>query len=157
MSVERGVNYFDVAPSYGNAQEKLGPALEPYRKNCFLACKTAKRQRAAAEAEFKRSFELLRTDWFDLYQLHSISDVAKDVDAVFVSGGVMDMLIDAKKSGRVRHLGFSAHSIEAAVAALDRYEFDSVLFPVNFATYYEGNFGPQIMPRPWRRAPRGWH
>lgn len=147
MAIEKGINYFDVAPTYGNAQERLGPALEPYRKDCFLACKTAKRERAAAEAEFKQSLSLLRTDHFDLFQLHAISDVAKDVDAVFAAGGLMDMLIAAKKAGQVRHLGFSAHSIEAATAALDRYDFDSVLFPVNFATYYAGNFGPQIMAK----------
>lgn len=145
--VERGVNYFDVAPSYGNAQEKLGPALEPYRKNAFLACKTGQRTRAGAEAELKKSLETLRTDYFDLYQLHAINDPARDVDAVFAKGGAMEVFIEAKKSGRVRHLGFSAHSIEAALAAMDRYEFDSVLFPVNFANYDKGHFGPQIMAK----------
>ena len=66
-AVERGVNYFDVAPSYGNAEEKLGPALEPYRKDVFLACKTGQRTAEGAQTEFDRSLELLRTDHFDLY------------------------------------------------------------------------------------------
>jgi len=147
LSVERGVNYFDVAPNYGDAQEKLGPALQPYRKNCFLSCKTARRDRASAEADLKRSFELLRTDWFDLYQLHAISNVARDVDAAFMKGGVMELLIEGRKDGRFRHLGFSAHSIEAAMAALDRYDFDSVMFPVNFTSWFKGDFGPQIMEK----------
>lgn len=59
----------------------------------------------------------------------------------------METFIEAKKSGQVRHLGFSAHSVEAALAAMDRFDFDSILFPVNFATYYAGHFGPQIMEK----------
>jgi len=145
--VERGVNYFDVAPSYGDAEDKLGPAIEPYRKEIFLACKTGKRTRAEAAAELECSLQKLRTDHFDLYQLHAVTDVAKDIDAVFSKGGAMETLIAAKKSGQVRHLGFSAHSVEAAFAAMDRFDFDSILFPVNFATYYEGHFGPQIMEK----------
>ena len=145
--VERGVNYFDVAPSYGNAEEKLGPALEPYRKDCFLACKTTQRTSTGAAAELQHSLATLRTDYFDLYQLHAVTDVGKDIDAVFARGGAMETFIAAKKSGRVRHLGFSAHSVEAALSAMDRYDFDSILFPVNFANYHTGNFGPQIMAR----------
>lgn len=145
--VERGVNYFDVAPSYGDAQEKLGPALEPYRKNAFLACKSGQRTAKGVEAELKKSLKTLRTNYFDLYQLHAVTDVAQDIDAVFARGGAMEYLIEAKRSGVVRHLGFSAHSVEAAFAAMDRFAFDSILFPVNFATYYTGNFGPQIMEK----------
>ncbi len=145
--VERGVNYFDVAPQYGDAQEKLGPALEPYRKNVFLACKTAERTASGAADDLKRSLEILRTDYFDLYQLHGVTDVSNDIDRAFAKGGAMETLIEAKKSGRVRHLGFSAHSVEAAFAAMDRFAFDSILFPVNFSTYHAGNFGPQIMDR----------
>ncbi|HWP40463.1 MAG TPA: aldo/keto reductase [Tepidisphaeraceae bacterium] len=145
QAVEKGVNYFDVAPSYGDAEVKLGPALRPYRKDVFLACKTAQRTRQAAEEEMKRSLQRLHTDYFDLYQLHAITDVKKDVDAAFASGGVMELLIQARKEGRIRHIGFSAHSVEATLAALDRFEFDSVLIPINFATFYKGNFGPQMI------------
>ena len=144
-AVERGVNYFDVAPTYGDAEVILGPALEPYRKNVFLACKTTQRKREGAEAELKRSLERLRTDHFDLYQLHGIWSVKKDVDVAFGKGGAMEVLIEAKKSGQVRHIGFSAHSVEAALAAMDRYDFDSALFPINFACYFKGNFGPQVI------------
>ena len=101
-AIERGVNYFDVAPSYGDAELKLGPALEPYRKNVFLACKSTGRNRAALEAEFNKSLEHMRTDHFDLYQLHALVDVKKDVDAVFAKGSAMDFLIAAKKEGRVK-------------------------------------------------------
>jgi aryl-alcohol dehydrogenase-like predicted oxidoreductase len=146
-AVERGVNYFDVAPSYGNAEERLGRALAPFRKDCFLACKTECRDAAAAKVEIAHSFEHLKTDYFDLYQLHAIRDVKKDVDAVFASGGVMEMMIALKKSGQLRHLGFSAHSLEAALAAMDRYDFDSILLPVNFASYFHGHFGPTVIAK----------
>jgi aryl-alcohol dehydrogenase-like predicted oxidoreductase len=146
-SVERGINYFDVAPSYGDAEVQLGPALEPYRNDVFLACKTGHRDRDGAEAEFKQSLERLRTDYFDLYQLHALNDVNDDVDAAFAGDGVMGMVIEAKKAGQIRHVGFSAHSVEAALVAMDRYDFDSILFPFNFAMYYEGNFGPTVLAR----------
>ena len=144
-AVEKGVNYFDVAPSYGDAEVKLGPALEPYRKGVFLACKTGQRRREGAETELHESFKRLRTDYFDLYQLHAITDVEKDVEAVFAKGGAMEVFVEAKKQGQIRHLGFSAHSEEAALAAMNRYDFDSILFPVNFTTFYKGRFGPRVL------------
>jgi len=142
---EKGVNYFDVAPTYGNAELKLGPALEPYRKKVFLACKTGQRKRDGAAAELKESLKRLRTDYFDLYQLHAITDVKKDVDTVFAKGGAMEVFIEARKQGQIRYLGFSAHSEEAALTAMERYDFDSILFPINFATFYKGNFGPKVI------------
>lgn len=142
---ERGVNYYDVAPTYGDAELKLGPALEPYRKKVFLACKTTERRREGASAELKESLKRLRTDYLDLYQLHAITDIKKDVDTVFAKGGAMEVFLEAKKQGQVRHLGFSAHSEEAALAAMERYDFDSILFPVNFATFYKGSFGPKVI------------
>ena len=142
---EKGVNYFDVAPTYGNAEFKLGPALEPHRKKVFLACKTTQRRREGAAAELKESFKRLRTNYFDLYQLHAITDVKKDVDTVFSKGGAMEVFTEARKQGRIRYLGFSAHSEEAALAAMDRYDFDSILFPINFATFYKGSFGAKVI------------
>lgn len=144
-AIEKGVNYFDVAPSYGDAELKLGPALEPYRKNVFLACKTEQRTKDGAGAELKESLQRLRTDHVDLYQLHAITDVQKDVDAAFAKGGAMETFLEAKKQGRVRYLGFSAHSEEAALAAMDRYDFDSILLPINFATFYKSGFGPRVI------------
>ena len=147
QAYERGVNYYDVAPGYGNAEEKLGPALEPYRKDVFLACKTEKREYTAAKQDFERSLERLRTDYFDLYQLHAITDVQKDVKRAFAEDGVMKLLQEEKKNGRIRYLGFSAHSHEAALEAMERFDFDSVLFPVNFAGYLQGAFSPEVIER----------
>jgi len=144
-AVEKGVNYFDVAPSYCDAELRLGPALEPYRKSVFLACKTERRTKEGAAAELKESLQRLRTDHVDLYQLHAISDVQKDVDTAFGKDGAMEAFLEAKKQGRIRYIGFSAHSEEAALAAMDRYDFDSVLFPINFATFYKSSFGPRVI------------
>ena len=144
-AVEKGVNYFDVAPTYGDAEVKLGPALSPYRSQSFLACKTTRRDRNGASEELERSLQRLKTDHLDLYQLHAITDVAEDVDAAFAKGGAMEVFVEAKKSQRVRYLGFSAHSEEAALAAMDRYDFDSILFPVNFACLMKGGFGESVI------------
>jgi len=146
---ERGVNYYDVAPSYGKteAETKLGPALEPYRKNAFLACKTTQREYSAAKKEFEASLKHLKTDYFDLFQLHAITEVEKDVNRSFADDGVMKLLLEEKKRGRIRYLGFSAHSHAAALEAMKRYDFDSVLFPVNFAGYLKGDFSPEVIQR----------
>jgi len=142
-SYELGVNYYDVAPSYGNAEERLGPALKPYRKNCFLACKTGKRDAEGAQKELENSLRLMQTDHFDLYQLHALSSV-EQVEQVFAPGGAMEVFEKAKKDGKVKYLGFSAHSVDAAMLAMKNYAFDSILFPINFACWNAGNFGPQV-------------
>lgn len=145
QAFERGCTYYDVAPAYGNSEERMGPALEPYRKNVFLSCKTKMRDAAGCKLEMDRSFQRLRTDHFDLYQLHVLVDVKKDVDAAFMNGGAMETIIEAKKAGKIRYTGFSAHTVEAALAAMNRYDFDSVMFPLNYASFHKGNFGPSIV------------
>jgi aryl-alcohol dehydrogenase-like predicted oxidoreductase len=145
-AVDRGINYFDVAPSYGNAQERLGPALAPYRKNCFLACKTEGRTRDDSRKQLEESLRLLQTDHVDLYQFHALTKMA-DLDKVLGPGGAMETMEAAKKEGKVRHIGFSVHSAETAVAAMDRYPFDTILFPLNFVLYTQAGFGPQILKK----------
>lgn len=145
-AVDQGVNYMDVAPSYGNAQERLGPALKPYRDRCFLACKTGKRDAAGAQAELEESLRLLQTDHFDLYQLHGITKV-EDVDKALGPGGAMEVVLKAREQGKVRHIGFSAHSPEAAFRALDGFAFESALFPLNAVCMENGNFGRQILEK----------
>lgn len=145
-AVDRGVNYFDVAPSYGNAQERLGPALKPFRDTCFVACKTQQRDAEGAQRELEESFRLLQTDYFDLYQLHAITSL-EDVERVFSQGGAMEPILQAKEQGKIRYVGFSAHSEVAAHAALDRYDFDSILFPLSFPIWIKESFGPSVHQR----------
>jgi aryl-alcohol dehydrogenase-like predicted oxidoreductase len=143
-AVENGVTYFDVAPSYGNAEEMLGPALAPYRDRVFLACKTGRRDAAGAAEELDASLRLLRTDHFDLYQMHALA-TPEDVEQAFGAGGVMEAFQRARDAGKVRRLGFSAHTEAAAVAAMERFPFDSILFPINYAAWDVSDFGPRVL------------
>lgn len=143
---KRGINYFDVAPSYGNAEERLGPALEAYRDSVFLACKTGKRDAVEAEKELSRSLERLKTDHFDLYQLHGVTTL-DEVQQILGPGGALETFVRAREQGRVRFLGFSAHSEEAALALLDGFDFDSILFPFNWVCWHQGKFGPRVLEK----------
>ena len=147
-SFDRGINYFDVAPFYGNgeAEESMGRALVPYRDRIFLACKTLERSAEGAVGELDQSLSRLQTDFIDLYQFHAVTD-EDEVEEIFAPGGACEAFLKARKQGKVRYIGFSAHTVEAALAMLDRFPFDSVLFPVNFASYTKGNFGPQVIAR----------
>ncbi len=145
-SFDRGINYYDVAPSYfeGEAEQKLGVALKPYRKKVFLACKTTKRDAAGAAEELETSLKRVQTDYFDLYQFHAVSSM-KDVEEILAPGGAAETYVKARKEGKVRYLGFSAHNAEAAIALMDRFPCDSVLFPINYVCYRQGDFGPQVV------------
>lgn len=145
-SIERGVNYFDVAPSYGNgeAEERFGVALKTYRDRVFLACKTGRRDAAGAREELAASLKRLQTDHLDLYQLHGLMNVG-DVDKALGPGGAIEAFVEARKAGKVRFLGFSAHSVDAALAAIERFDFDTVLFPINWVCCLKGSFGPQVL------------
>ena len=147
-SIDNGVNYFDVAPFYGDgeAERKMGAALVPYRDRVFLACKTLERSAKGAQKDLEQSLRHLRTDHFDLYQFHCISDV-EEVEEIFAPGGALGTFLKARQQGKIRYMGFSAHSVEAALLMLGRFQFDSILFPVNFICYAQGNFGPQIMDK----------
>lgn len=146
QAIERGINYFDVAPSYGNAEERLGPALEPYRKSVYLACKTTDRTKQGAAAELRRSLQRLRTDYFDLYQFHSVRSM-EDVERILGPDGALEAVLEAQREGLVRHIGFSAHDEDAALALLERFDFASVLFPLNWVCWHRGNFGPRLLAR----------
>jgi aryl-alcohol dehydrogenase-like predicted oxidoreductase len=150
LAIDSGINYFDVAPTYGDAEVKLGPALEHYRKDVFLACKTTERGWDGARKELEQSLKNLRTDHFDLYQFHAVT-TSEDVEKIFASGGALETFLDAREEGKIRFIGFSAHSVEAAMAMMDRFDFDTILFPVNFVTWNKGNFGPQVLDKAHKR------
>lgn len=146
LAIDSGVNYFDVAPAYGNAEIMLGPALESYRRDVFLSCKTGKRTKVEAREELERSLTRMRTDHFDLYQFHNLARI-DEVNTITGASGALETFIEARKEGKIRFIGFSAHTVEAAMAMMDRFDFDTIMFPVNFASWYAGNFGPQILAR----------
>lgn len=138
-----GINYFDVSPRYGDAEERLGPPLKPYRNKVFLACKTKFRDRDGAEGDLHRSLKRLQTDHFDLYQFHSVSNL-EEVEQIFGPGGAMETFLRAKKAGKIRYLGFSAHNEQAALRMMELFAFDTILYPINCACWINGNFGPQV-------------
>ncbi len=144
-SFDRGVNYFDVAPTYfnGEAETKLGIALAPYRKKVFLACKTAERDARGSQADLERSLRRLKTDHFDLYQFHAVTKM-DEVERIFAPGGAAETFVKARRDGKVRFLGCSAHSEEAAIAMMDRIALDSILFPTNYVLFAHG-FGPRAI------------
>lgn len=119
---DRGINYFDVAPSYGDAESKLGPALVGIRDDVFLACKTGKRTRNEAAAELRESLERLQTDHFDLYQLHAVSSV-EEAQTCLAPGGALEAFQEAQDAGLVKYLGFSAHNADAAVLLMEQFPF----------------------------------
>ncbi len=145
-AIDSGVNYFDVAPTYGNAQDKLGPALVGKRKDVFLACKTENRTKDGARSLLEASLKTLKTDYFDLYQLHAVT-TTEDVENIFGTNGAFETFLKAKQEGLIKHIGFSAHSEEAAIALMDKFDFDSILFPVNWVNIINSDFGPKVITR----------
>ncbi|HXJ35528.1 MAG TPA: aldo/keto reductase [Candidatus Eisenbacteria bacterium] len=129
-ALARGVNHVDVAPSYGEAERVLGPAVARHRDHMFLACKTRERRRGKARDELHRSLERLHTDRFDLYQCHAVSD-AYDLDRILGPGGAMEAILEAREQGLVRFIGITGHHCSVLRDALARFAFDTVMFPVN--------------------------
>jgi aryl-alcohol dehydrogenase-like predicted oxidoreductase len=136
-ALDAGVNHVDVAPSYGEAERRLAPWMPRIRARIFLGCKTRERTREAAKAELHRSLERLGVDRLDLYQLHAVSKLA-DLDACTTTGGALEALLEAREEGLVRWLGITGHTHDAPAThleALRRFDFDTVMFPLNFVLW----------------------
>ncbi len=146
---ERGVNYYDVAPAYGDGEceIKLGAAWQGLARDQFyLACKTKKRDQAGCREELERSLTRLKTDHFDVYQLHHLVQPA-DVKKALGPGGAIETILKAKEKGQVRFIGFSAHTTKAAIEALNLFPFDSVMFPINYVEYFTRDFGREVLAK----------
>lgn len=143
----QGVNHYDVAPAYGNGQceTKLGIALQGLdRDKYFLSCKTKKRDQEGARQELENSLRLAKTDRFDLYQLHHLVRPA-EVKQALGPGGAMEAILKAKEEGKIKYIGFSAHTTKAALEAMKGFKFDTVMFPINFVEYYTKGFGKEVL------------
>jgi aryl-alcohol dehydrogenase-like predicted oxidoreductase len=149
-AVDRGINYFDVAPAYGNAQEILGPALEPHRQKIHLACKTKAGTKKETLEALQNSFKLLRTDYFDVYQLHRVT--AEDLDTVLGKGGALEALVEAKEKGWARHIGFTTHWDDVALRLLETHTFDTMLFPINWACWIQNGLGQRALEEAARQG-----
>jgi aryl-alcohol dehydrogenase-like predicted oxidoreductase len=131
---EWGINHIDTAASYGASEDRLRPWLADHRDAVFLATKTGERSGAAARAELERSFERMAVDRVDLIQLHNLVE-PEEFDEAFAPGGAVDALAAARDEGIVDHIGVTGHGLRIPgmhLRALERFDFASVLFPVNF-------------------------
>jgi aryl-alcohol dehydrogenase-like predicted oxidoreductase len=143
-AIKRGVNYFDVAPQYGNAQGRLGVSLAPHRKDVHIACKSFYRTADDLERDLEVSLKHLKTDYFDVYQLHALVTVEM-VERAFAKGGAMEPVLRAKAAGTLRHLGITCHSEEAALRALELYDFETIMFPTNWGLHMKKGFGEKVL------------
>jgi len=134
LAFDAGINHFDVANSYGNAEERMGPWLATHRDEIFLATKTQKRTKKEALAELDNSLRLLKTDHVDLWQMHILIDEA-EWNTAMEEDGALEAFVKARESGKTRFLGVTGHGKTAPamhLRSLRRFDFDSVLFPWNW-------------------------
>ena len=148
-ALELGINYFDTAAGYwdGHSEEIYGQVLPAMRKKVFLTTKSTKRQRREAETELENSLRRMKTDYVDLWQVHSIQDLA-DVDKVFAPGGAIEAFEAAKKSGKCRFIGFTGHHDPYAhLEMLKRYDkWDTILMPLHIADPLYLSFEKLVLP-----------
>ena len=133
QALDAGVNHFDFAASYGEAELRLGPWMPRIRDDVFLATKTGDRDREGAWASINRSLERLQTDHIDLLQLHAVGDLA-ELDLVTGTGGALEAALAAQEQGMVGAIGITGHGKEAAQTHLEglrRFPFATVLTPLN--------------------------
>jgi aryl-alcohol dehydrogenase-like predicted oxidoreductase len=130
LALDRGVNHVDVAPTYGDAELGLGKWVKEYRKNIFLACKTRHRTKKEAAEELGRSLKRLQTDYFDLYQLHGL-DKPDELETALGPDGAIQAFSEAKKQDLIKNIGITSHNPVNIMRALKRFDFDTVLLPVN--------------------------
>jgi aryl-alcohol dehydrogenase-like predicted oxidoreductase len=133
-ALDSGVNHIDVAPTYGDAEVKLGKWVKEYRDDVFLGCKTGKRTKKEAEEELRRSLERLQTDYFDLYQFHGL-DTPGDLATVVGEDGALQAFKEAKEEGLINHIGITSHDPVNILKALELHDFDTVLLPVNYVLH----------------------
>lgn len=132
--IEAGINHIDIAPSYGQAELRVGPWMPRERGRFFLGCKTEQRTREGAWKEMHESLQRLQTETFDLYQCHAVTTM-EELDAVTMKGGALEAFEQARREGLTKFLGITGHGVDAPkiyLEALRRFDFDSILFPLNF-------------------------
>lgn len=133
LVIRAGVNHIDVAPSYGEAEKRLAPWMKTERERFFLGCKTLERSKEGVAAELRNSLETMGVDSFDLFQLHAITSY-EELDEVTAPGGALEALVAAREERLTRWIGITGHGLQAPqvfLEALHRFDFDSVLFPIN--------------------------
>jgi Aldo/keto reductase family/Glycosyl hydrolases family 15 len=134
LALDAGINHFDVAASYGDAELRLGPWMGRIRDRIFLATKTGLRDRDDAWTQVNRSLERLETDRLDLIQVHAVGDL-EELDLVTRPGGSLEAVVRARDEGLAAAIGITGHGHQAPAThleALRRFPFDTVLTPLNW-------------------------
>jgi aryl-alcohol dehydrogenase-like predicted oxidoreductase len=142
LALQHGINHIDVAPSYGQAEERVGPWLKPHRDKFFLGCKTMERTRDGAWAELERSLKRLQVDKLELHQLHAVTSF-DEMRRALQPGGAIEALQQAREQGITRWLGITGHGIDTPaiyLEALERFDFDTVMFPLHPRLYADSAY-----------------
>lgn len=148
MAVEKGLNMVDIAPSYGEAEARLGPLISKYRNQLIVAEKTMERTKEGAWRELKQSLARLGVNYFDIYQFHAVSSL-EELDRIFDKGGALEAFLEARDAGLIKHIGITVHNdMRIVLKALERFDFDTVLVPVYAAAMVhptpENDFRPVL-------------
>jgi aryl-alcohol dehydrogenase-like predicted oxidoreductase len=141
-ALDGGINHFDVAASYGDAELRLGPWMSDIRAQIFLATKTGRRDRESATREIHASLQRLRTDRVDLLQLHAIGDL-DELDRAMAPDGALAAVVRAREEGLVGAIGITGHGHDAPAThleALRRYPFETVLTPLNPVLWRDASY-----------------
>lgn len=155
-AVDRGVNFMDNSWDYndgnGQGEIKMGKALrDGYRQKVFLMTKVDGRTKDLAAKQLDESLKRLQTDHVDLLQFHETIRM-EDPDRFFAPGGALEAFLDARKAGKIRHIGFTGHKDPAvhlrmlSLAQEKNFHFDAVLFPSNVMDWTFRSFVRQVMP-----------
>ena len=153
-ALEEGVRFFDNAPFYsgGTAEERYGKFLTPgYRDVSFIMTKTMARNRETALRDLDNSLSRMKTDYVDLWQVHSLEN-PRDVEDR-IQNGVLDAFLEAQKKGKVRHIGFTGHSsYKAHLKMLEEIKkrgvkMTSSQMPVNPADPHFESFVTHVVPK----------
>ena len=153
-ALDEGVNFLDNCWDYnkGVSEERMGKALgDGYRHKAFLMTKIDGRTKAAAAAQLDESLRRLRTDHIDLLQFHEVIRDT-DPDRIFESGGGMETVLEAKKQGKVRYIGFTGHKSPEIhnkmlkTAFAHQFTFDAVQMPLNVMDAHYDSFEKQTLP-----------
>jgi aryl-alcohol dehydrogenase-like predicted oxidoreductase len=134
LLLEYGVNHLDTAAAYGDSELRLAPWLREHRQRFFLATKTGERTGDGARAQLERSLERLGVDSVDLIQLHNLVE-PDEWERAYGPGGAVEALAGARDEGLVRFIGVTGHGTRIPgmhLRSLERFPFDSVLFPYSF-------------------------
>ena len=138
-ALDAGINHFDVAASYGDAELRLGPWMPRIRDQVFLATKTGDRDAEGAWRSVNRSLERLQTDNVDLIQLHAVGDL-EELDRVTGPGGALESALRAVDEGLAGAVGSTGHGDGAPAThleALRRHPFTTVLTPMNVVLHQD--------------------